>query len=67
VIVQGFGEQTAAETMVMPGVISEIIGPVVACTSGLDNNRLNPAFDYPMLPDGYALVFREFSMVNKKQ
>jgi hypothetical protein len=64
---QGFGTQTAEDKIVMPVMISGISEPVVGFNSGVYNNSFNPSFDYRMLPDGYTLIFREFSMVMQKE
>ena len=64
---QGFGTQTAENKIVMPVMAVESDASAGGFISGVYNNRFNPAFDYRMLPDGYTLVFREFSMVMQKE
>ena len=64
---QAFATQTSANQLNLPGMIRTIIKPSVSYISGIFNNKFNPAFDCQLLPPGDTLVFRECTMLMRKQ
>lgn len=64
---QAFATQISANQLSLPGMIRDILEPVVGFGSSVFNNKFNPNFDYRLLPPGDTLVFRECTMLMKKE
>jgi len=64
---QAFATQTSVNQLSLPGMIRDILTPVVGYGSGIFNNKFNPDFDYRLLPLGDTLIFREFAMLMQRK
>jgi hypothetical protein len=60
---QAFATQTSANQLSLPGMVRDVLTPLVGYGSGIFNNKFNPGFDYRLLPPGDTLIFREFVML----
>lgn len=64
---QAFATQTSANQLSLPGMIRDILTPVVGYGSGIFNNKYNPHFDHRLLSPGDTLIFRECAMLMEKE